>query len=100
MLSTLLATKTWANTPHAARRVAAQIASAFVPKAHLAPLTREALCYGCMAGIVMTIHATCEAGPPQRSIDGVFGMSVPSIGMMSTLDTNATHAMTVSDSVA
>jgi len=53
MLSTRLAAKTWGNTPHAA--------SAFVPKAHLAPLTCEALCYGCMAGIVMTMHATCEA---------------------------------------
>lgn len=61
MLSTRLAAKTWGKTPHAARRLAARIASAFVPKAHLAPLTCEALCYGCMAGIVMTMHATCEA---------------------------------------
>ncbi|CAN0627692.1 conserved protein of unknown function [Burkholderia multivorans] len=81
MLSTLLAAKTWGNTPHAARRVAARIASAFVPKAHLAPLTREALCYGCMAGIVMTIHATCETDAC-RSIRNRMARTGPRVTVM------------------
>ena len=56
MLSTLPLARTLVNRTRAARRIAARIASAFVPTGHLAPLTHEALCYGCMAGIVMPIH--------------------------------------------
>lgn len=56
MLSTLPIAKTLVNKTHIARRIAARIASAFVPAGHLAPLAHEALCYGCMAGIATPIH--------------------------------------------
>ncbi|WP_144347236.1 MULTISPECIES: hypothetical protein [Pandoraea] len=56
MLSTLPIAKTLVTKTHAARRVAARIASAFAPTAQYSPLTHEALCYGCMAGIVMPPH--------------------------------------------
>jgi hypothetical protein len=56
MLSTLSFAKRLVNTTHAARRVAARIASEFVPRANLAPITHEALCYACMVGIVMPTH--------------------------------------------
>jgi hypothetical protein len=53
MLSRLPITETLVNKARAARRIAARIASAFIPPRNLAPLTHEALCYGCMVGIVM-----------------------------------------------
>ena len=56
MLSTLPIAKTLVDKTHAARRIAARIASAFVPTGHLDSLTHEALCYGCMVGIGMPIH--------------------------------------------
>lgn len=67
MLSTLPLARTLENKVRAAIRIAARIASAFVPTGHLAPLTHEALCYGCMAGIVMQIHH--EAAPWDRGHD-------------------------------
>jgi hypothetical protein len=63
MLSTLPFANMLANKNRAARRIAAQIASAFVPAGHLTPVIHEVLCYGCMAGLVMPIHhdiAPCE----------------------------------------
>lgn len=71
MLSTQPITKTLANSTHAARRIAARIASAFVPTEHLAPLTHEALCYGCMVGIVMPLPhdiAPCDRGHGVREL--------------------------------
>jgi hypothetical protein len=55
MLLTPLA-KILVNKNHAARRIAARIASAFVPTGNLTPMINEALCYGCMAGIVVSIR--------------------------------------------
>lgn len=69
MLSTPPITKTLVNSTHAARRIAARIASAFVPTEHLAPFSHEALCYGCMAGIVMLLPhdiAPCDRGHDDR----------------------------------
>lgn len=71
MLSTPPITKTLVNKTHAARRIAARIASAFVPAGNLAPLSHEALCYGCMAGIVMPIHhdiAPCGRNHDDRKL--------------------------------
>lgn len=56
MLPTLPIAKTLVNKTHVARRIAARLASVFVPAGHLAPLAHEALCYGCMAGIAAPIH--------------------------------------------
>jgi hypothetical protein len=56
MLSTLPFAKRWVNKAHAARRIAERIASAFVPRGNLTPMTHEALCYACMVGIVMPTH--------------------------------------------
>lgn len=39
-----------------ARRIAARLASAFTPPSNLAPVPHEALCYGCMVGIVVPAH--------------------------------------------
>lgn len=46
--------KIWVNKARAARRMATQIASGFVPRSNLTPMTHEALCYACMVGIVMS----------------------------------------------
>lgn len=56
MLSRLPITQILAKQAHAARRIAARIASAFIPTRNLAPLPHEALCYGCMVGVVMSAH--------------------------------------------
>lgn len=56
MLSTLPLAKILVNKTHAARRIAARIASEFVPTGNLTPMTPETLCYGCMVGIVMPTH--------------------------------------------
>lgn len=48
--------KILANQTHVARRIAARIASEFVPRGNLTPMTHEALCYGCMVGIVVPPH--------------------------------------------
>lgn len=56
MLSTLPLVKIWVNKTHAARRIAARIASGFIPSGNLTPMTHEALCYACMAGIVILPH--------------------------------------------
>jgi len=51
------------NKFRTARRVAVQIASAFVPTGNLTPVINEVLCYGCMAGIAMPVHygiALCD----------------------------------------
>jgi hypothetical protein len=59
MLSTLSFSKRWVNKALTVRRIAARIASGFVPRGDLAPMTQEALCYACMVGIVM---------PPDRDL--------------------------------
>ncbi|HEX7912228.1 MAG TPA: hypothetical protein VF534_29645 [Paraburkholderia sp.] len=41
---------------HTARRIAVRLASAFAPPRNLAPLSHEALCYGCMVGILVPAH--------------------------------------------
>ncbi|MBB5503324.1 hypothetical protein HDG37_007564 [Paraburkholderia sp. MM5384-R2] len=56
MLSTQPFAKILVNQTHAARRIAARIASGFVPRGNLTPMTHEALCYACMVGIVMPTH--------------------------------------------
>jgi hypothetical protein len=56
MLSTLPFAKILVNKTHTARRIAARIASGFVPRGSPAPMTHEALCYACMVGIVMPTH--------------------------------------------
>ena len=56
MLSTLPIAKTLVDKTHAARRIAARIASGFVPRGNLTPMTHEALRYACMVGIVMPPH--------------------------------------------
>ncbi|SDJ34593.1 hypothetical protein SAMN04487926_14410 [Paraburkholderia steynii] len=39
-----------------ARRIAARLASVFTPPSNLAAVPHEALCYGCMVGIVVPAH--------------------------------------------
>lgn len=60
MRSALPSAKILMNKTHAARRVAARFASAFVPTRKLTPIINEALCYGCMAGIATPIHHDIE----------------------------------------
>lgn len=65
MLSALPFAKILMNQTHAARRIAARIASAFVPRRNLTPMTHEALCYVCMVGIVaLAHHDVSPAHPP------------------------------------
>lgn len=71
MLSTLPLAKILVNKNHAAGRIAARIASAFVPTGNLIPMINEALCYGCMAGILMPLHhdiAPCDRGHDEREL--------------------------------
>jgi hypothetical protein len=56
MLSMQPFAKILVNKTHAARRIAARIASGFVPRGNLTQMTHEALCYACMVGIVMPPH--------------------------------------------
>lgn len=70
MLSRLPIAETLVIKAHAARRLAARVASAFIPPRNLAPLTHEALCYGCMAGIVMPTHRHAASGErPHDDLD-------------------------------
>ncbi len=65
MLSTLSFAKILENRTHAARRIAAQIASGFVPTGNLIPITHEALCYACMIGVVMPpLYDIAPTRPP------------------------------------
>ena len=67
MLPTLPFVKLLVDKTHAVRWIATQIASGFVPKANLTPITHEALCYACMVGMVMPLHHdTAPAHPPHR----------------------------------
>lgn len=68
MLPTLTLVKVLVNKGHAARRIAAQIASAFSPTADLPPMINEVLGYGCMAGIVMPIHHDATSVPSGASV--------------------------------
>lgn len=67
MLSTLPLAKRWVNKTHAARRIAARIASEFVPRGSLTPMTHEVLCYACMVGIVVPPHH--DITPRDRGYD-------------------------------
>lgn len=72
MLSTLPIAKILVNKTHAARRIAARIASEFVPRGNLTPMTHEALCYVCMTGIVMPPHHDIthrDRGHDNRSLE-------------------------------
>ncbi|TDY21551.1 hypothetical protein B0G81_1774 [Paraburkholderia sp. BL6665CI2N2] len=62
----------WVNKARTVRRIAAWIASEFVPRRDLAPMTHEALCYACMVGIVMPLDrdlagACASLAKPQGS---------------------------------
>ena len=64
MLSALPFAKILMNQTHAARRIAARIASEFLPRGNLTPMTHEALCYVCMVGIVVLAHRDVTAAHP------------------------------------
>ena len=67
MRSILPIAQTLVTKGRATRWIAARIASALVPQGNLAPLTHEALCYGCMVGILLPTHlASREKAPDDR----------------------------------
>ena len=53
MLPVRLSAKTLTNATRAVRRGAARIALLIVPAAERVPFIDEALCYGCMAGVLV-----------------------------------------------
>jgi hypothetical protein len=72
MLSTLPTAKILVNKTHATRRIAARIASEFVPRGNLTPMTHDALCYVCMTGITMLTHHDItprDRGHDNRSLE-------------------------------
>ncbi|WP_353554684.1 hypothetical protein [Paraburkholderia terrae] len=56
MLLRLSIAQRFVKEVHTALRIAARLASAFTPPSSLAPVPHEALCYGCMVGIVVPAH--------------------------------------------
>ena len=56
MLLRLSIAQRFVKEVHTALRIAARLASAFTPPSDLAPVPHEALCYGCMVGIVVPAH--------------------------------------------
>jgi len=62
MLLRLSIAQRFVKEVHTALRIAARLASAFTPPSNLAPVPHEALCYGCMAGIVVPAHHHIATG--------------------------------------